>query len=253
MPARQIADAVWVVGGPTGPELTSEFDGLQYLLWDGSAGVLIDAGTGLGADAWLSNVAGVCGDTVPFGVLVSHYHADHAGGAAAAVRAGIDVYAHELTAAALEAGDEEVTQVDRARRAGVYPASYRLEAARGVRVLPDAALIEVGSLTVTVLNAPGHCDGHLAFLTDAGGRRSLFSGDLLFAGGKVSIQAIPDCRLDSYADTVRGLAELEADALFPGHGEPVLSGASFDIERADASFRRLIPPPNLLQADEFRD
>jgi len=253
MPARQIADDVWVVGGPAGPELTSEFDGLQYLLWDGSAGVLIDAGTGLGADAWLSNVAEVCGDAVPFGVLVSHYHADHAGGAAAAVRAGIDVYGHELTVAALETGDEDVTQVDRARRAGIYPASYRLESVRGVRTLPDAAVLEFGSLTVTALTAPGHCDGHLVFLADVDGRRSLFSGDVIFAGGMVSMQAIPDCRLDSYADTVRGLAELDVDALFPGHGAPVLSGAATDIGRADASFRRLIPPPNLLQADWITD
>jgi glyoxylase-like metal-dependent hydrolase (beta-lactamase superfamily II) len=249
MPARRITETVWAVGGPTGVERTSEYDGAQYLIWDGATGLLIDVGTGLGSDAWLSNVSEVCGDVKPFGLLVSHYHADHAGGAAAATRAGIDVYASEQTALALETGDETVTQVDRARRAGVYPADYRLEAAHGVRTLPDSAHLTLGSVTVTALQAPGHCDGHLVFVLEADGRRSLFSGDVIFAGGRVSMQAIPDCRLDLYADTVRGLAELQIDQLFPGHEDPVLADASHDIERAAASFARLIPPPNLLRDD----
>ena len=49
-----------------------------------------------------------------------------------------------------------------------------------------------------------------------------------------------------YADTVIGLAELRVATLLPGHGEPVLSGAAAQIERAAASFRRLVPPPNVL-------
>lgn len=246
MTARRITDTVWAVGGDGGPERTSAYDGAQFLLWDGAEGLLIDVGTGLGSDAWLANIAGVCGDAAPFGAFLSHYHADHAGGAAAAALAGIDVYASATTAAALASGDEQATSLDRARRAGVYPADYELTAVPDVRILPDSAALTIGSFTVTVLDAPGHCDGHLVFVVDHDGQRSLFSGDTLFAGGRVSIQAIPDCRLDLYADTVRGLAELEADQLFPGHGDPVLSGASADIARAAESFRRLVPPPNLL-------
>lgn len=254
MTARRITDTVWAVGGPDGPERTSEYDGMQYLVWDGEAGVLIDVGTGLGSGAWRANVAEICGEREPFGVLISHYHADHAGGAAAAQAAGFDVYASELTATALEAADEDVTQLVRARRAGVYPAGYRLEAAHRVRVLPDGASLTLGRMTVTAVQAPGHCDGHVVFLVEADGERSLFSGDVIFAGGEISMQAIPDCRLDLYADTVRGLAELRIDALFPGHGDPVLEGASRDIERAAASFARLIPPPNLLRYEgELRD
>ncbi|MDN4612941.1 MBL fold metallo-hydrolase [Leifsonia sp. F6_8S_P_1B] len=248
MTARRITDTVWAVGGSSGPERTSDHDGIQYLLWDGTDGLLIDVGTGLGADAWLANVGEVCADATPFGAFVSHYHADHAGGAAAAMHAGIDVYAGSVTAAALATADEQATSLERARRAGVYPEDYRLAAAPDVRILPDASALTIGSFTVTVLDAPGHCDGHLVFLVDHYGRRSLFSGDTLFSGGRVSIQAIPDCRLDLYSDTVRGLAELEVDELFPGHGEPVLADASVDIARAAESFRRLVPPPNILTA-----
>jgi hypothetical protein len=62
----------------------------------------------------------------------------------------------------------------------------------------------------------------------------------------VSVQAIHDCRLDRYAATVIDLAGRDIDVLLPGHDEPVLQAAGADIERAAQSFRRLVPPPNLL-------
>lgn len=76
----------------------------------------------------------------------------------------------------------------------------------------------------------------------------LFSGDCLFAGGRVSLQALHDCRLDRYADTVIDLAGRDIDALLPGHGDAELSGAGRDIHRAAQSFRRLVPPPNFLRS-----
>ena len=248
MTARRITRTVWAVGGASGPERTDAHDSTQYLLWDGQTGILVDVGTGLGSDALLANIREVCGDSPLFGAVLTHYHADHAGGSAAALAAGLDVYASELTATALAAADEEITQLARARRAGVYPDDYRLAAASGIRILPDGARLEIGSIAVTVLEAPGHCDGHLVLLATCDDTTALFSGDVLFADGRISMQATPDCRLDLYADTVRGLAELDVDSLFPGHGEPVLSGARHDIARAADSFRRLIPPPNLLTA-----
>jgi hypothetical protein len=42
------------------------------------------------------------------------------------------------------------------------------------------------------------------------------------------------------------LAEPGTDALLPGHGELVLDGANTGLADAAASFRRLVPPPNLL-------
>ncbi len=46
--------------------------------------------------------------------------------------------------------------------------------------------------------------------------------------------------------TVIDLAARDIDVLLPGHGEPVLADAGADIEAAAASFRRLVPPPNVL-------
>ncbi|MFH5823837.1 MBL fold metallo-hydrolase [Georgenia sp. AZ-5] len=247
MSAVRLTDHVWVVGSPgAGPAHTSPYDCVQYLVGDERGGVLVDAGSGLGHKAWRANVRGVRAVPPPAGVVVTHYHGDHAGGAARALGDGLRAYGSRLTADALGRGDEEVTQVARARAVGVYPEHFALLPAPGVEVVGDGDRVDAGGLAVQVLDAPGHCDGHLVLLVEAAGVRMLFSGDLIFAGGKVSMQAIPDCRLDAYAGTVLRLAELDVDQLFPGHGDPVLADARRQIETAARSFARLVPPPNFL-------
>jgi glyoxylase-like metal-dependent hydrolase (beta-lactamase superfamily II) len=243
--ARPLLDGVWLVGSGTDEAaLTDPHDCHCYLLWDGEGGFLVDAGTGLGAARWLGNVREVCDPSFLGGVLLTHYHADHAGGAAAASAAGLAVLGHPLTAAALAVADEERTQLARARAAGVYPADYRLPPAE-VAPLRGGARLRSGAVSVEVLDAPGHCDGHVVFLLDTLGG-VLLSGDCLFSGGRVSLQAIPDCRLVDYASTVGALAERSPDVLLPGHGDLVLSGAAHDAHRAASAFARLIPPPNFL-------
>ena len=246
MPARQIHPCLWLVGSGTDEDaFTDRYDSHCYLVWDGTTGFLVDAGTGRGADRWLTNIAEVCDPRSLSGLLLTHYHADHAGGAAAARAAGLHVAAHPLTVAALRTGDEEHTQVRRARDAGVYPANYHLPAAE-IDELATGRLTLSESMTLDVIDAPGHCDGHLVLLTRLDTAAALLSGDCLFAGGQISLQPIPDCRLDAYAETVIGLADLEPDLLLPGHGDLLLSGAAAVVERAADAFRHMVPPPNLL-------
>jgi glyoxylase-like metal-dependent hydrolase (beta-lactamase superfamily II) len=245
--ARQVLDRVWMVGSGTDEAaFTDPHDCHCYLVWDGHDGFLVDCGTGLGAGRWIDNVREVCDPARLGGVLLSHYHADHAGGAASARELGLPVLAHPVTAQALRTGDEAATQLHRARDAGVYPVDYRLRPA-DVDALAVGAVLSCGDVSIEVVDAPGHCDGHVVFVLDAAPGPVLLSGDCLFAHGKVSMQAIPDCRLVPYADTVVSLAARRPDALLPGHGDVVVSGAAEVVERAAGAFRRLVPPPNLLQ------
>ncbi|WP_308800027.1 MBL fold metallo-hydrolase [Agromyces silvae] len=248
MSAVRLGEYVWLVGTPDeqSPAFTSPYDSNQYLLWTGTRGVLIDAGTGLAADAWYANVAAVADPGAIDVVLVTHYHGDHAGGAAAAAAYGWTIAADEVTANALAAGDETVTQVARARELGIYPPEFSLTAHAPERVLGDGEQIDLPGIRVTSIAAPGHCDGHVVFLVEGTAGRALFTGDVLFAGGLVSLQAIPDCRLDRYAESVIALAALGVDQLFPGHGRPVLHDAGTEVRAAAASFERLIPPRNVL-------
>jgi len=228
----RLLEHVWLVGG-------DDPDCHCYLIWDGTGGLLIDAGTGLHASSWLAAVSAVCDPSALTGVFVTHYHADHAGGA---VKSGLPIIGSRQTAAALAVADEDRTSLAVARSAGIYPAGYRLQPATVDRVVGGGSVLRAGRLVGEVIDAPGHCDGHLvALFADV-----LFSGDCLFAGGRVSIQALHDCRLDRYAETVIALAGRDVDVLMPGHGEPVLADARAGIAEAAASFRRLVPPRNWL-------
>jgi glyoxylase-like metal-dependent hydrolase (beta-lactamase superfamily II) len=244
--ALQLLEQVWLVGSGTDPHaLTDPHDCHSYLIWDGTGGFVIDCGTGLGSDTWLANIESVCDLSLLGGVLLTHYHADHAGGAAAATAAGLVVSGHPTTRRALETGDQMRTQLARARAAGVYPSDYTLAPADVHPVLPGQRLVS-GGVRLDVVDAPGHCDGHLVYLVDACEGMALFSGDCVFANGRISMQAIPDCRLDLYATTVIDLASRGIDVLLPGHGPAVLQDASHQLSQAAASFQRLVPPLNVL-------
>lgn len=244
MGARRLSDSLWLV------DTGSPYDCHVYVIDGGTAAALVDCGTGIATDGLLDGIdATDCLDRLSH-VLLTHYHADHAGGAAA-LRAERDVrvLASAETAAALAAGDEERTQVAAARAAGIYPADYRYPACPVDEVVSDGATLRVGQLLVDVHASPGHCDGHLCFLVDDGDRRALCTGDAIFSGGRISIQPIPDCSPYVYARTAQRLAELPVDALLPGHLDLVLSDGAAHLARAAESFRRLVPPPNIVTGD----
>src|SRR5262249_39778942 len=145
-------------------------------------------------------------------------------------------------AEALRTGDEEAISLGPAKRAGIYPPDYRLEPCEVDVELGEADEVRVGDLTLRVLETPGHADGHVSLLLEHDGRRSLFAGDVIFAGGKILLQNIYDCRLDAQIRSLRKLRELGIDALFPGHLAYSLSNAQRHIERANQVLDRLLIP-----------
>lgn len=228
----------------------SPYDCHVYLLDGGAEVALVDTGTGLAADVLAANVERVVPLDRLTHVFVTHYHADHAGGASALrARTGALVCASEETAAALPVADEEATQVAAARRTGVYPRDYRLPACDVDVVVTDEMTWQVGHLRVTAYASPGHCAGHVCYLVDDGTTTALCTGDAVFPGGRVSVQPIPDCSPYEYARTAARLASLPVDALLPGHLDPVLVDGAAHLTAAADRFARLVMPPNIAAAD----
>jgi hydroxyacylglutathione hydrolase len=222
-------------GGALGPPLSDPWDCSCYLVRGSRRAVVVDAG------------AGRVPLTVPSdadALLLTHLHLDHAGGAAGLGAAGLRVLAHPWTAAGLHTGDEERAGLVAARAQGVYPPDARLVPFAGVEPLEDGAVIDLGDGLVHAIDTPGHSEGHLAFLVDDGSRRTLLAGDLVFAGGRVVLQDLPDVSAERLRASLERVRALRPAALLAGHGAPVEASAGAHIEAALRCFENgRLPPP----------
>jgi len=222
-----------VASGRLGFSLTDAYDCHAYLVDAGDVAVLVDAGAGRAPELVLDRIAATGVDPGRIAcILLTHGHADHAGGAGAlAHELDAEVWAPAGWADALEHGDEEAVGLVGARASGIYPPDYRLQPCPIDRRL-DAGRIEVGSLRVQAVATPGHCRDHLSFVAELDGRRVAFGGDLVFSGGRVVLLPPPAGDAVALGRSLDALAELAPDVLLAGHGEMVLENAVADLTSA---------------------
>lgn len=248
---RLTPDVALVAGGPfTGFGLSPDFDAHVYLLDGGDELALIDCG--LGTEAGRAALLARVGDLgVDLGrvrrLFLTHYHTDHAGGAGVYRDAlSLTVSAAAEVAPALAAADGAATQFSAAAALGFYPEGYAYAPCPVDDPLAHGDARSVGRLTVRAIATPGHCAGHTSYLVTGGERTYLFAGDAVFAGGKILLQAIPDCDLGQTLASIRRLGETPFDALLPGHGGIVLRDGSAHVASAVAAIERLSVPPSLV-------
>jgi glyoxylase-like metal-dependent hydrolase (beta-lactamase superfamily II) len=167
-----------------------------YLLVSGSEALLIDAGVGhpdhLAAIAQALTEHGAALTTV----VVTHNHPDHATG----VRALAAVFPRAVFA--------KFPWPDDAAPEGVR-----------WRPLADGDDIRFGRDAVTAVHTPGHAPDHLALWHNP--TRTLFSSDLVIAGGSVMIEASRGGSLSQYLHSLERMLKLAPDRLLPAHG-PVI-------------------------------
>jgi len=245
----KLTENVHLVGsGRLGFELSNDFDCHVFLLDGGSEATLIDTGVGLDVGMILDNIRA---SGVPAGkigkIVLTHAHADHMGGAAQLRAAlGAQVYAPWESAPWIRSADEKAVSLELAKRAGYYPEDYRLQGCPVDVELHEGDTIHVGDLELSVLETPGHCRGHCSYLARAEKRTLLFGGDLVFFGGAIILQNIPDCSLQDYAHSMGKLEGLGVNALLCGHMMLPLRDGQRHIEAALQTFRGLMVPKNLL-------
>ena len=248
----RLTQDVHIVGGGTltGFGVSADFDAHCYLLDGGDDAVLVDCGMGTstGFARVTANVREAGLDPEDLSRLfITHYHADHAGGASVyRERLGLQVATGGETAAALESADHQATAFAAAKAAGIFPADYEYDACAVDDMLADGDERTVGRLTLRYLSTPGHCNGHGSYLVTGGERVYLLGGDVVFAGGKLFLQGIPDCDLRASLASVRRIAELEFDALLPGHGAIALGNGHAHVDIAAQTIERLAVPANIV-------
>jgi glyoxylase-like metal-dependent hydrolase (beta-lactamase superfamily II) len=123
-------------------------------------------------------------------VLLTHRHADHAGGARRFA---------ELTGAPVRALDPSLVL--------------------GSEALGDGEVVAAAGVELRVVATPGHTSDSVSFLLDGpGAPTAVLTGDTVLGRGTTVI-AHPDGRLGPYLESLRRLADLPpATAVLPGHG-----------------------------------
>jgi glyoxylase-like metal-dependent hydrolase (beta-lactamase superfamily II) len=186
-------------------------------------GVLVDTGFPHVA----ADFAGFLAATSVRGVIVTHWHEDHAGNTALAAARGLAVAISPETLAQL---------------GGPAAASIRFyrRFVWGIAPPVRSAVLPFESDTLRVIHTPGHTADHHVVWDEE--RATLFSGDL-FLGVKVR-STFPDEDPRQLVRTLRGVAALRPERMFDAHrgpvGEPVaalLAKASWleeTIARIDA-------------------
>ena len=161
-------------------------------------------------------------------VLLTHHHRDQGQGLPRAVEHGARVHVPPVEV-------ELFTAVDQMWRARQLDNTYLLRDDRFsllapvpvTSTVPEYRTQDYAGVSFRVLPTPGHTVGSVSYLLERAGRRLAFSGDLVYAPGKVWSLASTQWSYtenEGPAMTVlscRLLADERPDLLLPSHGEPM--------------------------------
>ena len=144
-------------------------------------------------------------------VIGTHAHPDHI--------EAVQLFEGTQTLFALHTAEWELVQ----EMAPYLQASMNIDLAR---FTPDFFLkegaLKIGEVMLEVYHTPGHSPGAVTLYWPA--QKALFAGDLIFKDG-LGRSDLPGGSGSQLKESIRRMAELDAQWLLPGHGE-VVSGAA---------------------------
>jgi glyoxylase-like metal-dependent hydrolase (beta-lactamase superfamily II) len=222
-----------------------------YLADCGGALCLIDAGVGLDNERVLRNIRAAGYEPSDIGhILVTHAHSDHAGGCQGLAEAtGAQVVCSEPEAKLMAEGTDEELGLILAKHSGCYPQDYVYPHYPPDGLVSDRETLRIGKVEVTCLVLPGHSVASACYLFDGlGGRCVLFSGDTVLFRGLIAMLNCPGSDINAYRESIFRLAEVEFDALMPGHLVFVCEGGMEHVRMAKEALSGVFMPRCMGQA-----
>jgi glyoxylase-like metal-dependent hydrolase (beta-lactamase superfamily II) len=171
-------------------------------------------------------------------IVVTHYHPDHLGAAAALAEltGAVEVLQGKVDSRLAEGAwgdgaDAPAFEVylrahgmpdDLAEASASAEVRMPVRTISATRLLEEGDVVEIGAETFDVLLLPGHADGHIVLHARESGR--LLGGDVLLDEITPNVGRWEDTAYDPlgrYLASLRRLAELAPTLVYPGHGPPI--------------------------------
>jgi glyoxylase-like metal-dependent hydrolase (beta-lactamase superfamily II) len=190
--------------------------------------IAIDFGSGLVLEA-----AELLGIERITDVLMTHHHRDQGQGLPLAVAAGIAIHVPPVEVDLFRDVEEMWLGRQLSNDYNLRQDRFSLLSSVAVdSVVPEYRTADFGGVAIRTIPTPGHTVGSVSFLLDRDEHTLAFSGDLIFAPGKVWSLAATQWSYSHHegpAMTVMSCYLLEAEnptLLLPSHGEPMSEPAA---------------------------
>lgn len=187
----------------------------NIMVLDGDTPVVVDCGTGKMNEHNAERIEAVLEGRTVDRIVLTHGHFDHAGGAAGLSRHfEAPVLIHPEGIEMLASSDPQATG---AWLFGATPEPVEASP------LAEGDVVDVGDTSYEVLYTPGHSLHSIALWHAPS--RTLVPGDTVYADGGIGRWDLKGGDYDQLVASLTRLFELDAEAMYPGHGPSVATGA----------------------------
>lgn len=201
----------------------------QAYLWrDRGGATLIDTGAA-GSGAMIKDALDSIGlrPSDLSGAVLTHFHDDHAGGAAEVASWGVPITAHMADAPVIRGNVQgpqpNFTEFERELHRQVASDLPPAPPSRVDREVIDGDVLDFGGGAV-IMSTPGHTDGSIALHLPQ--HRVLFTGDIAAEHDGKVILGVFNLDADTAAESLRKIATVDVDIVCFGHGRPLLESGT---------------------------